>query len=744
MNVLTSPRPAALPAPIPQGEPVGEVRAVYAPAPNLLLLLGWQSGQPPAAGIAQLERRRTDAGRFRCAAWPREGQMGQVFVAAVQLPPGADPLPGQRLALRDAAGPALVAVLPDGFSDHAGFANGAATLLGAQLGSLVRFLLELLPENQTTSLPALAPLLADLLTRAATEDGCIELAGVVADDCAFLQGWGRVPETVAEVVLLGQEGGLLRAGVQVATFPRDDIAAPACGLVMALPATAAEALARLDAVFLISCAGILRRPVLDRRMLNTPDSIGHLRDMLPVLDAPAEMLLALRMALQPRYDGRDTLGALGVPVRATVDTALWHPAGQLYLHGWLFDPARLVSRVSLADGARRAVPLDAGWTRVPRPDVSAAFAVDPAFARPPDDDHGFVVHVAAPLAAEQLHLVIELAQGEVGFVPVSAHPLLAPGGMAAALRTVDLYKPSGLSIIETQLAPFIDAALRREPPAPLAASARQPAGDASGDGLALVVPLPEEPMLPRAFLSQFLRDPLRAEEELLLVAGPGWHRAARDRLEGQARAMGVTARILTADGPVNEPGEVLAVASAASAAAHLLLVSIALIGRTPGWRQGLAAAARLSLDPAAVCPTVLYEDLSIRTAGPAGLTLLRSAPYLRVARELAGLPAAFAGEGMPTPVPLGTLHCCLLPRAALPAVRTTGPTGCSPVGRELVFFLRLHAAGVGCLWAPSVQVFAAEADAAPPTDAAHDPAVLVDLWRLRTALDGAAQRPDGS
>jgi hypothetical protein len=77
-------------------------------------------------------------------------------------------------------------------------------------------------------------------------------------------------------------------------------------------------------------------------------------------------------------------------------------------------------------------------------------------------------------------------------------------------------------------------------------------------------------------------------------------------------------------------------------------------------------------------------------------------------------------------------------------VRTTGPTGCSPVGRELVFFLRLHAAGVGCLWAPSVQVFAAEADAAPPTDAAHDPAVLVDLWRLRTALDGAAQRPDGS
>jgi hypothetical protein len=608
----------------------------------------------------------------------------------------------------------------------------------------VRFLLELLPENQTTSLPALAPLLADLLLRAATEDGCIELAGVVADDCAFLQGWGRVPETVAEVVLLGQEGGLLRAGVQVATFPRDDIAAPACGLVMALPATAADALARLDAVFVISCAGILRRPVLDRRMLNTPDSIGHLRDMLPVLDAPAEMLLALRMALQPRYDGRDTLGALGVPVRATVDTALWHPAGQLYLHGWLFDPARLVSRVSLADGARRAVPLDAGWTRVPRPDVSAAFAVDPAFARPPDDDHGFVVHVAAPLAAEQLHLVIELAQGEVGFVPVSAHPLLAPGGMAAALRTVDLYKPSGLSIIETQLAPFIDAALRREPPAPLAASARQPAGDASGDGLALVVPLPEEPMLPRAFLSQFLRDPLRAEEELLLVAGPGWHRAARDRLEGQARAMGVTARILTADGPVNEPGEVLAVASAASAAAHLLLVSIALIGRTPGWRQGLAAAARLSLDPAAVCPTVLYEDLSIRTAGPAGLTLLRSAPYLRVARELAGLPAAFAGEGMPTPVPLGTLHCCLLPRAALPAVRTTGPTGCSPVGRELVFFLRLHAAGVGCLWAPSVQVFAAEADAAPPTDAAHDPAVLVDLWRLRTALDGAAQRPDGS
>jgi hypothetical protein len=741
-----TPAPAApaLPDAAARPDPVGEVAAVWSAGPGALLVLGWQTDPPPAEGVAQLERRRTDCGPFRSSAW-RRADGTHAFAAAVRLPAMVETRPGQRLALRAPSGPALIAVLPDAFAESADLAAIAAPLFGEHLAALVRFVLAAFPPDAMASFPALAGLLAALLPRAAEDDGSIELAGAIPGHCTFLQGWGSAADGATEAILIGADGAVRRAPSQAATFRRDDIARPASGLVTVLPPDCAAALPALDAVFLVSPAGVVRRPLHARRVLDASDSAGHLRDMLGVLAAPPALAEALRAALRPRYAGVDTLAADLPSVRAMIDVALSHPSGGLYLSGWLFDPAAQVAAVTLADGAGLAARLDRAWTRVPRADVTAAFAADPAFPPAPHDDHGFVAHVPGAAAEGSLHLIIERADGARGFVPVAARPLLAPGGRQAAVGSVDLHKPSGLAIVEGQLAPFVRAAFappRARLPAAVAPRNEPPAeADVS---LAIVVPLTGPPVLPRALLSQFLRDPLAPRETLLLLAGPEWDRTARDRLEAQARALGLAAAVIAASSGVDEPADVLRRATGHADAAQVLLLAPAAIGRAPGWRRALLAASRLALRPAAVCPTLLYEDLSVRHAGPARVLPLRTAPYLRIAQDLAGLPAGFAnaeagGDGLPVPIVLGTLHCCLLPRAALPALAPPGPTALSPRGRELGFFLRLRDAGIPCLWAPSVQVFAPETTDLPHGGA--DAASLADLLNLRDALDGAALRP---
>lgn len=761
MNALTLARPAppapTIAEPTARPDPVGEVAAVWSAGPGALLVLGWQTDPPPAEGVAQLERRRTDSGPFRSSAW-RRADGTHAFAAAVRLPAAIETRPGQRLALRAASGPALIAVLPDAFAESADLAAAAAPLFGEHLAGLVRFVLATFPPDAMASFPAVAGLLAALLPRAAEDDGSIELAGAIPGHCTFLQGWGTAPGSApgsapghasggasAEAILLGADGAVRRAPSQAATFRRDDIAAPASGLVTVLPPDCAAALQALDAVFLVSAAGVVRRPLHARHVLDASDSAGHLRDMLGVLSAPPALAEALRAALRPRYAGVDTLAADLPSVRATIDVALSHPSGGLYLSGWLFDPAAQVAAVTLADGARLAARLDSAWTRVPRADVTAAFAADPAFPPAPHDDHGFVAHVPGAAPEGALHLIIERADGARGFVPVAARPLLAPGGRQAAIGSVDLHKPSGLAIVEGQLAPFVRAAFA--PPRarlPAAVAPRHEPQAEADVSLAIVVPLGGPPVLPRALLSQFLRDPLAPRETLLLLAGPEWDRPARDRLEAQARALGLAAAVIAAPSGVDEPADVVRLATGHADAAQVLLLAPAAIGRAPGWRRALLAASRLALRPAAVCPTLLYEDLSVRHAGPARVLPLRTAPYLRIAQDLAGLPADFAeaesgGDGLPVPIVLGTLQCCLLPRAALPALAPPGPTALSPRGRELGFFLRLRDAGIPCLWAPSVQVFAPETTDLPHAGA--DAAAFGDLLNLRDALDGAALRP---
>ncbi len=712
-------------------EQVGEVLAAWPVAPGALMLLGWQETVPPAEGTAQLERRRADRGPFRCLTWPRTAG-SHAFLAAVRLPPATVPLPGQLLVLHGTETLPLLARLPAAFDPAPAFAEAAARLAGTHGGSIARFLCDMFPAAALSRVPEFGEMLATFLSRVCVDDGCIELTGSVPEGCTFLQGWGRPhPDGAdADLVLTGER--ISRHAAQAARFDRPDIVAPATGTLLVLPPDAAADLPGLTELYLLTGQGVWRRRLVERRVLGADESASHLRAMLPALRCPPRTADCLRASLKPRFEGRDTLHDRGRPVRAGIDLAV-AVGGGCYLAGWLFDPADIVAAIHLHGGAfpPAGVRLDTTWTRVARMDVTDAFAAEPSLPRPQHHDHGFAAF--APPASDAgraapLHLAATFRDGHVAFLPLTTCDGADAAVRSRMLASVDLHKPSGLAIVERQLGPAFRAlkALHGTAETVFMTAPRPDARHA------IVVPLLDEPVLPRMVLSQFLTDPLADDETLVLVCGAAWGAAKLDELRRRLAFYGLPASVLWAPAATGV-ADALAMAAKATRAADFLLLGPATVGASPGWRAALRAGAAAHGPLACACPTLLYEDWSIRWAGSAALQRLDTAPYVAVRQTLAGLPAAAAGVAADEST-LGTLACCLFPRAAL-ALAAGGAARVTPFGQEAGFFLSLAAAGVACRWVPAARAYAVD-DA---TERPAEPSVgrLVDGWRLREDLVAA-------
>jgi hypothetical protein len=712
----------------PAPDQVGEIAAAWQVGPGALLLLGWQRDPPAPEGTAALQRADGTRGRFTRFAWPARiaGAAAYQFLAAVHLPK-VEAQGGDALALtgRRAADGGVVAHLPARLAEPAAFGAELARAAGGAAPAVARFLLGLFPSVADAGSAALCAMLASFLDAASEPDGCVEIVGALRDRCAVMQGWGRPVEAQCEAVLLGTT--LARHPIRAAAFARPDITGAATGQVLVLPPVAAQAGA-VTAVFLLARDSIRRRPVLaQHRALTEDETAGHLRDILPALRCDAATRAALLAALRPRYEGRLTLTDAGHPVRLGLDLAAAAPGAGLYLTGWLYDPAGVVEAVHLRGTGGGSARLDDGWTRIPRDDVTEAFRGEPGLPAAEGDGHGFAVHVPrfeVGREGEALYLDVGFRDGGCGFVPL---PPLGSASDAATRRrllaSVDLHKPSGLPVIERQLAPFLSRLTGR--PAPRPASPAAPGTWTCP----IVVPLAEAE-LPRAFLAQFLGDPLAAHEGVLFACGDAWTDGDAGRLAALARFYGVLAVVVRVEGAATA-GAALDAAAAASDAGRFLLAGPGTIGRTPGWRDALARASGEHEGGAAcVSPTVLYEDESIRFAGLGGVAPREDAPYVELARPFAGLPPGFAPAGPPAPTAGVSAACCLVPRAALLADSPGAALAAEP---EMDLLLRVRRAGVACLWAPAIQVHATEDDPAPD-GAANRVGRLVARWSLRALL----------
>ena len=238
---------------------------------------------------------------------------------------------------------------------------------------------------------------------------------------------------------------------------------------------------------------------------------------------------------------------------------------------------------------------------------------------------------------------------------------------------------------------------------------------------AIVVPL-RAATLPRSFISNFLLDPAADDEQIIFVCGPEWDHAQREALVGLIRFYELPASIL---GLAHTPRSAHAVreAAALSQADSFLLASPGVVGSVPGWRASLHRAARADH---VACPTVLFEDRSLRFAGPKNIMFLDQAPFVSVHTPFAGACADLASIEQPTEVGGGTFACCLIQRSAVTAL-ANAKKFMTEAGEETAFFLSLREAGMRGTWVPSVRVSAPEEDAALTMPALP----LIDGWMLR-------------
>ena len=686
--------------------------AMWRAQPGALMLLGRTDVPLPKAGSLRMSAL---PGIFRAECWPLGGEPGYGFLVAVRLPPTADRTDRVELTLCGARSndSDFRLMLIDG-SEEAEFGQQVASLTGLHAARLTRFMLDVMRSQDAGDIRQPRDMLSAFLAHAARTDGCVELIMHVPKRCVLLQGWGVRSSEPIELLLPG--ASVLRHPALSGDFTRTDLEAPATGSILALPPETVDVMTGLEQVYLLSGDDLVCRRVVEPRVIDPDTSIGQIRHLLPRLKCSLPMQTLLRTTLQPQFDGRDTLNSAGRPVRAALDMAVAGESGGAYVSGWVFDPADRTIELHLCieDFSAR---LDESWVRVPRQDVSTAFAGDQTFPAPLRHDWGFAVFTPhTPSPGESAYLRFTFSDGDLAFVPIRFSSPDAPAVRETLLASVDMHKPSALQIIEQHLAPFV-AGL---PPTRDASShviLRGPLNRAR----ALVVPL-RTARLPRSFVSSLLLDPATSDEQIVFVCGREWNHAQLEALIDLIRFYELPASIVgVAQTPL--PAEAVCHAAGVSKAESFLLGSPGLVGSGQGWRDSLQRSA--GVDPVA-CPTVLFEDRSVRFAGPKRVTFLDRAPFASVQAPMLGANADLAWKGEPTRAECGTFACCLIRRVAIPSL-ITAARFITEAGQEAAFFLSLREAGLHGTWVPTVRVSAPEEDLTPVVAVAP----LIDGWILR-------------
>lgn len=735
MSALAALSRAAMPLPLAaNGAPVpragadagGGILHMLAVARGAAVLFGWHAARLPRQGSALAEHAGGRLrGVYRLHAWRRDEAGTAWFVAALQLRE-QDALPAAAsLSIQLADRPAIaLGALPHADGTPEALAQRLAADAGEQPGPVALFLADL-----CIAAPRAAPLQALLgafLRHAAEEDGVVEILGQ-AHASLVMQGWGRADLAQPAVALLA-DGAVSRHPVAMARFARADIRPPAGGLVAVLRDAQQRDPASLGVVHLASGPALYRRPVLPgRQLLDAAQTAGHLRDMLPTLTCAAETEAELRRLLRPVFTGHDTLSALDRPVRAAVDLAAVFPGVGAFLSGWMVDAEGEGNAVALRGRDGLSLRLDQGWTRLPRPDVAEAFRADARFAALSPDRHlhGFARFVAdATIAASPPGLHLELAIGEgVAFLPVRQAGGAPRTLLRRALESIDLHRAGAQGAIAAQLGPLAQALLRAGPdlpPAEVLSKSR------AVPRTALLLPLPEAGPPPHVALSFLLGDPLAAEEGLVLVAPSCWGERELAALAGALPLYARDATVLHAAEPACWT-ELLELAARATDAERFLCLGAGVIGRQPGWRRQLSAAT----DGAVRFPTALYEDDAVRSRGVAAVERLAAAPWARLVRPGAGMPAAaMPAEAAGRDLVAGSLAGAQVPRAAWQRAGGFAGGGLLAAAQEFAFFRRLIAAGGAFTHSPAVAVHAVAEAPAGPSPRWQQAARLVDGWLL--------------
>ncbi|MFC6656311.1 hypothetical protein ACFQEX_12770 [Roseibium salinum] len=185
---------------------------------------------------------------------------------------------------------------------------------------------------------------AKVVRSIARQDGFIEVLGSFDQGDAYVQGWAKgLPAGSCRVLVLGD--GLTVAELTSGLFERKDTGGKAFGFSGLLTAqTRLNAHAIRSLVF----RGRSNWSTVDvhekRSLLEAHGIPGQIRSLLPRLSGSGDGKRKL-VAAAHRFDGRETVSELDVPVRIGIDFCAAVDRGGVMLSGWLLDPEDRVEAV---------------------------------------------------------------------------------------------------------------------------------------------------------------------------------------------------------------------------------------------------------------------------------------------------------------------------------------------------------------------------------------------------------------
>lgn len=561
-------------------------------------------------------------------------------------------------------------------------------------------------------------------------DGFVELFGRMDGPVSLVQGWSTtLPAGSIDLFIETDRVGAVPASV--ATYERPDLGTAGHGIVALVRAPAGLDFADVRRIHFRVENGWRHLEIFaNRTFLSDQEAASHLKGMLPSLRIePGANRLFRRMA--DRYAGHETVSALAQPVRAAVDLAVATPEGTLVV-GWMLDPCGQVASVSLratGGGGRR---IDDRWCRVARADVSQGFAEDPLFAghiMAGADDHGFIAFVPGmpPREGDSLYLEMVLADEATAFVPV---PVTVPSLplLHRILSSFDVNEPAAETIIDRQVGPAAMASLRLIDRRGRIRPGLNFGTPPSRPTVSAIIALPPGWIDADLTLARMGVDPDFAGVEVIFVAPGDMAGPAAALLRRRAPFYGLSGRLLLAAGASDR--HALTELAAAEAKAELLLfLAPSVFPRRAGWLSQLARNLRAA-GAAAISPTLLYEDDSIRFAGGGqgeGGQCGYSRHWLARKALAEAVPAsAIASE------------CCLIARAAFAGVGGFANDYIGAAYRDIDLSRRLKAARLACLWAPGVEMAAVDAPEGSGVPACWaEAARLVDRWGFESRSQAA-------
>jgi hypothetical protein len=259
--------------------------------------------------------------------------------------------------------------------------------------------------------------------------------------------------------------------------------------------------------------------------------------------------------------------------------------------------------------------------------------------------------------------------------------------------------------------------------------------------ISIVIPVEDDGADLDVNLAQLAGDPDLEAAEFIFVAPQAAADGLPRRLARHVDFYGLHGYLVVPASPVSY-FDALDLGARVAQADLLLFLSQSAYPRGAGWLSALMAELARQPFAAAISPTLLYEDHSIRYAGTVANP--EPSPEGGAVFNLVGYPDHWLDGSEVTATESVAPECCLIRRDAYFAAKGFSREFMGTDYGAVDFSRRLGETGLTCLWLPEVTMYALDLDARSESqDYWTKPAQRIDAWRFTSKwADSSAETDD--